>query len=88
MRCPITRNSAEIPFGAHGADFVCDSTGIFLTIVKELVIVGDPLVVDGQINAWSPTRKSAETPFGAHGASTRVSSSLVSELEVERLLGG
>ena len=68
MRCPITRNSAEIPFGAHGADFVCESTGIFLTIVKELVIVGDPLVVDGQINAWSPIRKSAETPFGAHGA--------------------
>ena len=63
-----TRNSAEIPLGAHGADYVCESTGIFLTTDKIFKADGDSLVVDGQINAVSLTRNSAEFPFGAHGA--------------------
>merc|ERR1712187_1079032 len=29
-----TRDPAEIPFGAHGADYVCESTGVFLTTEK------------------------------------------------------
>jgi len=29
-----TRNPAEIPFKAHGADYVCESTGVFLTTEK------------------------------------------------------
>jgi glyceraldehyde 3-phosphate dehydrogenase len=29
-----TRDPAEIPFAAHGADYVCESTGVFLTTEK------------------------------------------------------
>merc|ERR1712137_932505 len=29
-----TRDPAEIPFGANGADYVCESTGVFLTTEK------------------------------------------------------
>eukprot|EP00933_Yihiella_yeosuensis_P028279 TRINITY_DN220_c0_g1_i1.p1 TRINITY_DN220_c0_g1~~TRINITY_DN220_c0_g1_i1.p1 ORF type:complete len:448 (-),score=142.66 TRINITY_DN220_c0_g1_i1:144-1487(-) len=29
-----TRDPAEIPFGEHGADYVCESTGVFLTTEK------------------------------------------------------
>merc|ERR1711879_999920 len=29
-----TRDPAEIPFGKHGADYVCESTGVFLTADK------------------------------------------------------
>merc|ERR1712063_66026 len=29
-----TRDPAEIPFGANGADYVCESTGVFLTTKK------------------------------------------------------
>jgi glyceraldehyde 3-phosphate dehydrogenase len=29
-----TRDPAQIPFGAHGADYVCESTGVFLTQEK------------------------------------------------------
>merc|ERR1711963_1240249 len=29
-----TRDLAEIPFGEHGADYVCESTGVFLTTEK------------------------------------------------------
>jgi glyceraldehyde 3-phosphate dehydrogenase len=29
-----TRNPAEIPFGKYGADYVCESTGVFLTTEK------------------------------------------------------
>jgi len=29
-----TRDPAEIPFGAHGAEYVCESTGVFLTTEK------------------------------------------------------
>ena len=92
MRCPITRNSAEIPFGAHGADYVCESTGIFLTIGKELVMIGTPwwLMVSTMrcpilANRLRPL---SELMVPITSASTRVSSSLVGELEVERLLGG
>ena len=63
-----TRNSAEIPLGAHGADYVCESTGILLTAEKEFEVEGDALVVDGQNNVLSHTRSSAEIPFEAHGA--------------------
>jgi glyceraldehyde 3-phosphate dehydrogenase len=29
-----TRDPAEIPFGSHGAEYVCESTGVFLTTEK------------------------------------------------------
>ena len=29
-----TRDPAEIPFGEHGAEYVCESTGVFLTTEK------------------------------------------------------
>merc|ERR1711953_1141803 len=29
-----TRDPAEIPFAEHGADYVCESTGVFLTTEK------------------------------------------------------
>ncbi|OLP77789.1 Glyceraldehyde-3-phosphate dehydrogenase [Symbiodinium microadriaticum] len=66
-----TRDPAEIPFGEHGAEYVCESTGVFLTTEK---VDGDSLVIDGQKAELSPrvalshTRDPAEIPFGEHGA--------------------
>ena len=37
-----TRKSAVIPVGAHGADEVCESTGIFLTPMKEFDVEATP----------------------------------------------